>query len=370
MNKLNFLWDTTYSILKNKLQAREINDIIIPFYLINLQNNYSIIEQYSSKFSLDDVINSDTNINACDRMLNYYAGLSEGLKKDINEFIKSYRFYNFEEICIFLSKENLLIDIVKLVNSYIISIEKVAAIIYIKELISYGNYKHSHKEVIRKQNDTFDSFVFCVDDKYEAHENYYYKYVDFPDMACVWDFSEGYARCLTRSGQWGYIKEDDSVIILLPTDYVRVWDFHCGRAKVELLGKWEGWENKQLAYGFIDLNLNLVIEAKYTSATKFNNKVAFVQSEYCNKDYQIDVYGNVSEDFLELKQETEKKTKEMEIEFQREIKELGEKIIAETEIKLREEETIKNNKPLRYIGDPESEIMSALRNGDGDIYGF
>ncbi|WP_243348440.1 WG repeat-containing protein [Parabacteroides sp. FAFU027] len=378
--KSNSLWDSTYLILKEKLRIRDVNNVLLPlvqlkiFDLLRTNDKNDLLEKWelnsesynqfyvklfkslstcdfcmSSICRFEDVVNAESDVVAGKLLKDYYDGLDDKVKSFINHRIDSCRFYSFSELVNFLTDNHLTKTVVEKINNSLNEIESYHIIDFMRELIDYGMVLHNYMVVEKQYNDISETWIFVVKNPYLFRKG---KSQSFPEMACVWDFSEGYARCITKNGQWGYIREEDNKLILLTDDYVRVYDFHCGRAKVDIVGDWEGWESKKYACGYIDFDMNLILQPKYTEASDFKEGKASVKTEYCDDFFTIDVYGNVSPEFQKLKTKIENKNRILESEL----------------IKLEKEDEDKTSDKVSL--DDEESVMRALSGGYGYIHGF
>jgi len=157
--------------------------------------------------------------------------------------------------------------------------------------------------------------------------------------ACVWPFSCGFARILSKDGKWGYVREEDNLTIWLGDKILYAYDFICERAKVVYAGL-------KPNCSFIGLTLNNISNKRYYNSSEFNNGYALVSDDYCD-DYLIDIWGNVAEKD-KIKYNDAKNNK------------------------LNNNNYSHNYIRKRRIYDPESDIMNSLEGfgADPELFGF
>ena len=183
--------------------------------------------------------------------------------------------------------------------------------------------------------------------------------IKIEDAAYVWDIKEGAFRFVTKSGNWGFVLSDSHEIIYLPNNIIQMEDFNCFRARVLINDR-----NKNESFrvdgfwGYIDLRGNFVINETYEKASDFENNIATVSKinivgemgmDYCAKNpdsnLQIDVFGNITEESLKKRDE----------------------IIKEGEERRKR---AKWNEMMSGCGMGDEEIIDAISNGNGDIFGY
>ena len=176
------------------------------------------------------------------------------------------------------------------------------------------------------------------------------------DVACIWPFSDGYARVIGKNGRWGYLSQEDNKIRWIDINISYVYDldgnvtgidlsdsvlyaddFKCERARIQL-------DDEKKSYMYLGLCLENCFEKTFRKASEFNDGFAMVSDEYCD-NYTINVFGEIINE--------DKKRYE-------ECKSVNER-----------KEHTRVGRRIGYY-DPETEIMNSLtgHGADPEIYGF
>ncbi len=192
-----------------------------------------------------------------------------------------------------------------------------------------GYYIYDYQE----QNNLF---CFNIDDNESNVEK---KYIDAEYM---WDFSERFARILTKDRRWGYLSDENGNVYMLDSDIIYAHTFHNGLALVETYN----------SMYYIDTRLKRAFDQEFVSASDFNHNIATVSNKICN-EFRIDVNGNV------IKEDIEKYNKAVE-EYNKQL----------------ETNKVGSNPAHRSdiydldTYDAETEVMNALENGCGEYFGY
>ena len=181
--------------------------------------------------------------------------------------------------------------------------------------------------------------------------------IKIENAAYVWDEKEGAFRFVTQSGNWGFILQYSHEIIYLPKNIIQMEDFSCFRARVLLNDE----NNKEINGGFwnyIDMRGNIVSKDYYIKASDFEDNTAMVSKinlswemgmSHCVKNpdsnLQIDVFGNLTEESVMRRDE----------------------IIKEGEEKKRK---VDWDRMIYDGGISDEDIIDAISNGNGDIFGY
>ena len=190
------------------------------------------------------------------------------------------------------------------------------------------------------------------------------------DASFVWQSCEGAFRFVTQHGSWGFVNDYTFEVIDLPPNIIQMYDFRCYRSRVLICDNnkfsipsnnaiTEDFNPARLRWGYIDMRGKIISKKEYTNATDFDNFVATVSSSSLGWDfggpnygvkspyshYQIDVFENLTD---KSKQEREDIYNEFE----------KRKNMAEF------------YKQQNEGGMDDDEIIGALSNGHGDIFGY
>ena len=189
------------------------------------------------------------------------------------------------------------------------------------------------------------SFIDSLNDldEYDPSNIAFVGVKEFKEVSCIWPFSYGYARVLSRNGIWGDLSVETTEIIWLKENVLYAFDFKCERARIQLNNDFE-------KYCFIDLCLNECFSKTFNEAQDFNNGETLVSDDYC-RSYRIDVLGNIITEDLEKYEKSKKKS-------------------IDDSIKSKQ---LFNKSRKQFISyDGESEIMDSLcgYGADPEIYGF
>lgn len=368
---INITWEKSYEVLKNDFLKRDVNDFLLPLFLIcsvqwirNLGDLYNTFLKWDissksynryvlhkvKKELLDIFITPNSKYDELGMLNTENPNLSIDIKTHY-DYIKKYKLfsiidgelnysnlYSFDECLEYLISNNKLSDIVNYINEYLNKIEPSEFINELMSFKSYQNYQQGHLE-IRRMTDNSDSITWRIVNPYPYRPG---KSKDIPDIICLWSFNEGFARFIDKNGMWGFIKEDDYSRITLPRSILRVYDFSCGRARFETE---VGSDNK---FGYLDYKMNIVIKPQFDSATDFINNTAKVKQDYSLTEYEIDPNNKVSKDDVN--------------------KLATEKILFDSISGLGNE--THQSRPKTECYDDEESVMRVLSKGCGDFLGY
>ena len=374
------LREVFYRKLNGKLRRRDVSDIMIPLLLISFTSKY-----IQENCVLDDFKKWATSTHSYDKdsLLNlfyfpyYITVVRPSLKNswniifdNKNSLLENYKLlckvpvgkqfiiyycsytncYSFEEYISDYLEESIIFDLLKLINNFVNNTPNEQLINKICEVLWDVSILNKRERIFIKNNDG----TWTVSDMFY---NKYLQNETFDNILCAWQFSEGFARILTKDGRWGYINGDDNVINLLPENVIRAYDFNCGRAKFEIKATWEDEHRTDTyAFGFIDCRFNVVIKPIYISASDFNNNICTVEDEFCYYKYKINPKGEIIPECQELYEKGKQ-------EF------INSKLISSRESTQRLNKTYKSRK-MRECLDNEETVMEALSSGYGDLIGF
>lgn len=368
---INITWEKSYEILKKDFLKRDINDFLLPLFLIcsvqwirnqgDLYNTFlewdissesynrytlhnvkkellDILITPSSKYDKLGILNAENPNLATDVKIHYDYIKRYKLFNIIDNELNYSNLYSFEECLEYLISNNKLSNIVNYINEFLNNIEPSEFINEFMTFKSYQNYQQGHFK-IRKMTDNSDAMKWRIVNPFPYRPG---KSKDISNIICMWDFNEGFARFINKNGIWGFIREDDFTIITLPESILRVYDFKCGRARFETE------VDSEYKFGYLDYKMNIIIKPQFCSATDFVNNIAKVKQEYSLTEYEIDPHNKVS------KEDAYKLVKE---------KMLFDSI---SELKM---ETYQN-RPTKECYDDEDSVMKALSKGCGDFLGY
>ena len=192
-------------------------------------------------------------------------------------------------------------------------------------------------------------------DNYPSQTKVYHE-----NVACIWPFSEGYARVIGKDGRWGFLSQEDNVIRWIDHNIMHICDlngnitgidmdgsvlyadnFKCERARVQL-------DDEKKSYMFLGLCLDDCFGKTFNYASEFENGYAKVSDYYCDY-YTINVFGEIID--------ADKNRYE---ECMLRVLEEGKGEFAK-----------RRRRRLGYY-DPETEIMRSLsgHGADPELYGF
>lgn len=193
-------------------------------------------------------------------------------------------------------------------------------------------------------------------DYYPTHSNVYHE-----EAACIWPFSDGYARVIGKDGRWGYLSQEDNTIKWLDFNVKPICgfdgkvvgvdmegsvlyadDFKCERARVQL-------DNENNTYMYVGLCLDDCFGKTFKNASEFENGYAVVSDDYCD-NYIINVFGEIVDSDKKRYEECKLNT---------------------IEGGNGEYELARGSKRNGYY-DPETEIMNSLsgHGADPELFGF
>lgn len=353
------IWNKGYKLLFPIIRKREIGDTLIAFIVLRMfeqeladvrDNVIDVFLQNKSKIPESELENlllataKQKFYNISDYTLNDF--LDQSIDSTLfNEYIKGYNRVALEvfkkgsliSVVDRLVKKNLISKCVSLVFEYNLSDLKTI----IEGIGSFQLKKNERKSILRRTMDN-GSFCFILRDEIEKTD------VNLENYLCVWDFKEGFARFITKQGLWGYLSEDINNELILSSDFYNVEDFSCGRALVQK-------ENKLC--GYIDYFGDLIIPAKYRNVTNFNSFKAMVNDAWNKSPFGIDINGNILPEYIEQYEIERKEWESILYEFM-------------DGMNKKAEEKRKQKELYSDFTDDEDNIMRALGNGCGDIYGY
>lgn len=362
------IWDSTYDLFKDNFE-------IVDIYSISSSILESINKEilYNLDYSIFDLIRtSDAEIK---HFLQVYINAITAANHNYNplQFIQS----NLDTICIG-TKLKELICIFKGISltigkdrMYLINGAYDDGKLYF--LMNYCIAK-KNKITIKEIVNTKIKWRIKLDSK-QWHEDD----IVLEDMSFVWPSHNGYSRFIDNNGNWGFINVIENKRYYMP-DYVHsMRDYLCGRA-VYL-------DSRNKLYGYIDVKGNILIEPKFRTAMDFihlyGRDIAAVeyslhhQRELSTNPERMTLCGDAEYMGITIFKNlitidlNGNFTPEIQAVYDEEKKKYFAKLAKEEETRKQE---MQRRELMRIISTPdyddEDQIMSAIGNGYGDIYGY